>query len=87
MGAATANLMGGYLFRFDLSKDRRGVAVEDARLSDLVADNLAKHDLTESETLLVGRGFGIVTDIETGPNGNVSVVSLSHGAVDEILAR
>jgi hypothetical protein len=33
---------------------------------------------------VVGRDFGVVTDIETGPNGNLFVVSLTRGAVYEI---
>jgi len=52
-----------------------------------VADNPTFHDLTESESLLIGRDFGIVTDIETGPNGNLFVVSLSDGAIYEIFRR
>jgi aldose sugar dehydrogenase len=40
--------------------------------------------MTESETLLFGTDFGIVTDIATGPNGNLFVVSLDQGAVYEI---
>ena len=87
MGAATPNLQGGYLFHFHLTGNRQKIAVDDPRLEDRVADNLAKHDITESESLLIGRDFGIVTDIETGPNGNLFVVSLSNGAVYEIFRR
>jgi hypothetical protein len=60
------------------------IAVDDPRLEDRVADNVGKHEITESESLLIGRNFGSGTDIETGPNGNVFVVSLTHGAVFEI---
>jgi aldose sugar dehydrogenase len=84
MGAATTNLEDGYLFRLKLTGNRRNVAVDDPRLQDRVADNLAKHDLTESESLLIGRNFGVVTDIQTGPNGNLFVVSLSQDAIYEI---
>jgi aldose sugar dehydrogenase len=87
MGAATPNLEGGYLFRFNLTGNRRAIGVDDARLADHVADNLAKHEITESESLLAGRNFGIATDIETGPNGNLYVASLSGGAVYEIYRR
>ena len=86
-GAATPILEGGYLFRFNLTGNRRKVAVDDPRLEDRVADNLAKHEITESESLLVGRNFGIATDVETGPNGNLFVVSLTNGAVYEIFRR
>jgi aldose sugar dehydrogenase len=77
-------LEGGYLFRFNLTHDRRKVAVTDRRLRDRVADNFAKFDITESESLLFGRNFGVGTDIQTGPNGNLFVVSLSDGAIYEI---
>jgi glucose/arabinose dehydrogenase len=87
LGAATPNLAGGYLFHFDLTGNRRKIASSDPRLDDAVADNRAKHDLTESESLLIGRDFGVVTDIETGPNGNVYVVSLTGGAIYEIFAK
>ena len=87
MGAATPNLEGGYLFHFNLTGNRRKIAVDDPRLQDRVADNLAKHEITESESLLIGRNFGVVTDIRTGPNGNLFVVSLSQGTVYEIFRR
>jgi len=58
--------------------------VRDSALEDEVADNLNKFDITESESLLFGRGFGVGTDIQTGPNGNLFVVSLSNGAIYEI---
>jgi len=84
MGAATPALEGGYLFHFNLTGNRNKIAVDDPRLEDRVADNLAKHEITESESLLIGRNFGAVTDIEMGPNGNLFVVSISNGAVYEI---
>jgi glucose/arabinose dehydrogenase len=87
MGAATPLLEGGYLFHFNLTGNRQKIGVDDPRLRDRVADNLAKHEITESESLLIGRNFGVGTDIETGPNGNLFVVSLTHGAIYEIFRR
>jgi glucose/arabinose dehydrogenase len=84
VGGATASTVGGHLFRFQLNQQRTGFAFQGPRLDDDVADNVAKNDLTESESLLVGRDFGIVTDIETAPNGNLYVVSNSKGAVYEV---
>src|SRR5262249_24586003 len=57
------------------------------RLNDLVADNDDKFDIKESESLLIGRDFGITTDIETGPNSNLFVVSNTNGAVYEISGK
>jgi aldose sugar dehydrogenase len=87
VGAGTPILEGGYLFHFNLTGNRRAIAVDDPRLADRVADNLAKHELTESESLLIGRNFGVATDIETGPNGNLFVVSLTNGEIYEIFRR
>jgi glucose/arabinose dehydrogenase len=87
VGAARVNLEGGQIWHFNLTGNRRKIAVDDPRLEDRVADNTAKFEITESETLLFGRNFGIGTDIETGPNGNLFVVSLSDGAIYEIFRR
>jgi hypothetical protein len=80
-------LQGGHVFHFNLTGNRRMIGVDDPRLEDRVADNVAKFEITESETLLFGTNFGIGTDIRTGPNGNLFVVSLSNGTVYEIFRR
>ncbi len=87
MGGARNFLEGGHLFRIELSGDRRAVASDDPRLQDGVADNINKWELTESESLLFGRNFGVGTDIHTGPDGHLYVVSLDHGAIYEIERR
>jgi glucose/arabinose dehydrogenase len=84
VGAARVFLEGGHLFHFNLTGNRRKVAVDDPRLEDRVADNLHKWEITESESVLFGRNFGVGTDVLTGPNGNLFVVSLSDGAVYEV---
>jgi glucose/arabinose dehydrogenase len=86
MGGARDLLEGGHLFHFELTGDRERVATDDPRLADGVADNLNKWDGTESESLLFGRGFGVVTDIQTGPDGDLYLVSLSKGTIYEIEA-
>jgi glucose/arabinose dehydrogenase len=86
-GAARPTLEGGQLFHFNLTRNRRAIAVSDPLLQDRVADNVAKFDMTESETLLFGRNFGVGTDIQTGRNGNLFVTSLSNGAIYEIARR
>ena len=67
--------MGGardFLFRAGTSSasrsrgNRRMVGVDDPRLEDRVADNLAKFEVTESESLVFGQNFGLTTDILTG---------------------
>jgi len=84
MGGSRDLLEGGHLFRFNLTRNRRAVDVDDPRLLDGVADNLSKWDGTESESLLFGRNFGTATDIQTGADGDLYVVSLTKGSVFEI---
>lgn len=86
-GAARTTLEGGRLFHLNLTPNRRRIAVTDPRLADRVADSLDKFDITESESLLFGRNFGVGTDIQTGRNGTLFVTSLSNGAVYEIRRR
>jgi uncharacterized repeat protein (TIGR01451 family) len=87
VGAARTFLVGGFLFRFKFTSDRQHFSFTDSRLNDLVADNDDKFDIKESESLLIGRNFGITTDIQTAPNGNVFVVSNSNSAVYEISGK
>jgi glucose/arabinose dehydrogenase len=87
MGGARPFLEGGHLFRFELTRSRRSVAVDDPRLNDRVADNVAKFEITESESLLFGRNFGTVTDIKTGPDGTLYLVSIDHGNIYQIRRR
>jgi aldose sugar dehydrogenase len=84
VASARVFLEGGMIFRFNLKGNRRSFDLDDRRLGDLVADNVHKWEITESESLLFGRNFGIGTDVQTGPNGNLYVVSLTDGAVYEI---
>ena len=87
MGAARTFLEGGHLFHFDLTRNRQKVGVDDPRLEDRVADNLHKWEITESESLLFGRNFGVGTDVQTGPNGNLYVVSLDRGVIYEVFRK
>ena len=84
MGGSRNFLEGGHLFRFELTNNRKGIKVSDPRLDDLVADNVGKWNIVESESLLFGRNFGIVTEILTGPNGNLFLLSNQAGAIYEI---
>jgi aldose sugar dehydrogenase len=84
VGAATTQARNGYLLRFKLSRDRTRLALPEPELGDRVADNAAKYDLGESSSQLIGAKFGVLTEILTGPNGNLFVVSLSDGAIYSI---
>ena len=87
VGFSVPEPLGGPLFVLNLPGNRKKIGVDDPRLDDRVADNTTFHEMTESESLLIGQNFGIVTDIKTGPNGNLFVISLDQGTVYEVFRR
>jgi glucose/arabinose dehydrogenase len=70
------------LYRLKLTADRLHVDTSaDPRLADKVADNLfrqQKFEGTESETLVIGRGFGTTPDIAQGPDGSLYLATSNH---------
>jgi glucose/arabinose dehydrogenase len=80
----SANVRGSNLFRLPIHGNRKRVAPDDARLRDRVADNLRKYEMTESESLLFGEGFGVTPDVRESPAGTLYAVSLSLGTIYEI---
>jgi glucose/arabinose dehydrogenase len=76
VGSAVARAANpGHLYRFRLNGGRNHFTFDDDRLKDKVADNVALDDwTTEGEEILFGTNFGIVTDIHTGPDGNLYLV-------------
>jgi glucose/arabinose dehydrogenase len=61
----------GSLYFFTINDDRTGLDLGSAGLDDLVADN---NDEVEAVTL--GTDFGPITDIETGPDGYLYILTL-----------
>jgi glucose/arabinose dehydrogenase len=86
VGSAVARAANqGHLYRFRLNGGRNKFKFDDDRLKDKVADNTALDDfVTESESLLFGTNFGIVTDIQTGPDGALYLVGPSSGEIRKI---
>src|SRR5262249_47713519 len=77
--------VGGSLYRFHLTADRLTVDVSaDPPLADYVPRNVDKFGVTESETLLIGQGFGATPSIVQGPDGNLYVVSISDNVIYRI---
>jgi glucose/arabinose dehydrogenase len=72
---------GGSLYRLRLTQNRSKVDVSDPKIAERVIDNLGKFEGTQSESLIVGTGFGTTPSIEQGPDGNLYVVSITDGAI------
>jgi glucose/arabinose dehydrogenase len=78
-------LTDGYLYYFEVNEDRTGIKFDNsnsssnqAGLTDLVADNIE-----EMSAISLGTAFGGITDIETGPDGFLYVLTFGRGSDDE----
>lgn len=90
-GDLFVNLVGspmgpGHLIRFRVTDGGNRLGFEQPELQDRVADNTAKFDLTESQDLVIGSGYGIATDLRMSPQGTLYVVSFSKGEIYEIFS-
>lgn len=75
----------GQLYRFRLNGGRNRFRFDDNALKDKVADNTGRDDWqTEQAEILFGTDFGIVTDIQTGPDGKLWLVGTSSGTLRTI---
>jgi hypothetical protein len=81
VGGSRTFLDGGYLFEFKFDQTRMHFAFDDPAIKGNVDENDYKFDEGQSTSLIAGRNFGIVTDIMTGPDGALYVVSNTKGAV------
>jgi glucose/arabinose dehydrogenase len=77
------DIVRGNLYFFEVNKTRDGITLDttqqQAGLSDLVVDSE-----DELSAITFGSGFGGITDIETGPDGNLYVLSFDDGIIYEI---
>lgn len=76
----------GNLYFFKVNEDRTGLAFHDPRLLDLVADPVKEDGVEDSElsSIIFGEGFGRITDIETGPDGLLYILSYEDGKIYRI---
>jgi aldose sugar dehydrogenase len=74
----------GNLYFFEVNEDRTGITFQDPRLFDLVADPVKEGDDSELTSLIVGEGFGRISDIETGPDGLLYILTYEDGKIYRI---
>jgi aldose sugar dehydrogenase len=77
-------LTDGYLYYFEVNEDRTGIQFDNSSnsnqggVTDLIADNIQ-----EMSTIALGTAFGGITDIETGPDGFLYVLTFGRGSDGE----
>ena len=69
----------GNLYRFELNEERADFKFSDPGLEDRVIDNNK-----ELDSLIFGEGFSGITDIKTGPDGLLYVLSFEDGTIYRI---
>jgi glucose/arabinose dehydrogenase len=74
----------GNLYFFEVNGERTGVTFQDPRLLDLVADPVKEGEDSEVSSLILGEGFGRITDIETGPDGLLYILTYEDGKIYRI---
>jgi aldose sugar dehydrogenase len=70
------DLTNGYLYYFEVNEDRTGIKFDNSSqtgLTDFVADNEQ-----EMSAISLGTDFGGITDIETGPDGFLYILTLDR---------
>ena len=72
----------GNLYKFELNRERNGFEFD----TSFLKDNVVNKNETMEE-IIIGTGFGCITDIERGPDGFLYVVSLSEGVIYRILPK
>jgi glucose/arabinose dehydrogenase len=80
----------GQLFKFRLNEERNGFDFQTDHLKDLVANFITINDTKDFESMqeiLFGEGFGCLTDVEFGPDGNLYLVSLTDNTIYRILPK
>ena len=70
----------GNIYNFELNENRDGFEFTSSFLQDKIINKNESMD-----EIIIGTGFGCVTDIERGPDGFLYIVSLSEGTVFRIL--
>ena len=73
---------GGNLYFFRVNDQRNDLRLDEfgSALSDRVVDNNQ-----EFAPLIFGTGFGRITDIKTGPDGFLYILSIGDGAIYKIM--
>ncbi len=72
----------GNIYKFELNDNRDEFEFS----SSFLQDNVINKDESLDE-IIIGTGFGCITDIERGPDGFLYVVSLSEGEIYRILPK
>ena len=74
----------GRLYNFKLNEDRTGLVLpSDGPLADKIANT--PDEMTQQPGLILGQGFGVITDIKVGPDDGYLYILTLNGSLYRIL--
>lgn len=74
-----SNNNGGVLYHFDLNANRSGLLLKPP------LENKVATDFNETKSIVLGTGFGIISDLKVGPDGYLYIVSLPYGSIYKVV--
>ena len=81
----------GEIYKFKLNENRDNFIFDSPHLQDLVANfdkNESGENVVESlDEIEFGNGFGCITDLKFGPDGNLYIVSLSDNVIYRVIPK
>ena len=81
----------GEIYKFKLNENRDNFIFDSPHLQDLVANfvkNESGKNVVESlDEIEFGNGFGCITDLKFGPDGNLYIVSLSDNVIYRVIPK
>jgi glucose/arabinose dehydrogenase len=77
----------GNMYFFEINEVRDGLELKSSGLDDMVADPIGDDLLAEASPAIIGERLGRITDIETGPDGYLYVLSYEDGKIYRIVKQ
>jgi aldose sugar dehydrogenase len=74
----------GNLYFFKINQNRDDLELDSSGLADRVADPVGNDMQGEASPVIIGENFGRITDIETGPDGYLYVLTYLDGKIWKI---
>ena len=68
-----------YSYHFDLNANRSGLILKPP------LENKVATDFNETKSIVLGTGFGIISDLKVGPDGYLYIVSLPYGSIYKVV--
>jgi glucose/arabinose dehydrogenase len=77
------DITAGNLYFFEVNENRDGISLDTTQQQSGLSDFVVNSE-DESSAIIFGSGFGGITDIETGPDGSLYILSYDEGTIYKI---